>query len=69
MTDKLLNEREVSHMLGVSVYLLQKKRRTGNFIPFTKIGSAVRYFQKDVEAYLSKQRFDNTSQYDGGETC
>jgi len=63
---KLLNEKELSKILNVSVHFLQKKRRTGGLIPFRKIGSAVRYLRSDLENYLTQQRYDSTSEYSGG---
>lgn len=64
--EKLVNEKEVACILGVSVHFLQKMRRMGGFIPYRKISSSVRYSLKDVEYYLQTQSYTSTSQYKGG---
>lgn len=66
LNKELLNEREVAYLLDVSIHFLQKKRRTGGFIPFTKLSKSVRYARKDVEAYLEERRFNSTAEYGSG---
>ena len=61
-----LTEKEVAYILDVSVFFLQKKRRTGSFIPYVKIGRCVRYLKKDVYNWLEEQYYQSTSQYNGG---
>jgi len=50
---RLLNEREVSIILNVSVKLLQKQRGENSGIPYIKIGGCIRYKIEDVEKYLN----------------
>mgnify|MGYP000158358765 CR=1 FL=1 len=63
---KLITAKEVASMLGCSIHKLQKDRRQGSEIPYLKVGRSVRYRLSDIEAYLEKQRFTSTSQYENG---
>jgi len=62
----LLNEKQAAVLLGCSVYKLQRDRRIGSPIPYKKIGRSVRYWREDIEAYINKQTFASTSQYNKG---
>ena len=62
-TMTLLNEKQAASMLGLSVFTLQKARRTGGFIPFLKIKSAIRYDKADIDRYIESQKFRTTSEY------
>ena len=53
---ELLTVRQVSGLTGVSVNTLNQWRSQKLHLPWIKIGRAVRYLQKDVEAYLQKCR-------------
>lgn len=56
MTNKecvLLNEKDVASRLKLSPKTLRNKRSDPTFIPFIKIGSAVRYRLSDVEAFIA----------------
>ena len=53
---ELLTVRQVSGLTGVSVNTLNQWRSQKLHLPWIKIGRAVRYLRKDVEAYLQKCR-------------
>lgn len=48
-----LNPKEVYKEFGLSVSTLAKWRMKNKNIPFTKIGSAVKYKRSDIEAFLN----------------
>jgi len=58
---KLIDERELAELTGLSVRTIQKNRRTGSGIRFRKLGSAVRYAMCDVDAYLEASVRRSTS--------
>ena len=58
---RLVTERDASELLGVSVRTLQKWRLQGNGPRFVKLGHAVRYDVKDLEAYIESARRRSTS--------
>lgn len=53
---KLLSEREVAELLGLSMRTLQEHRFRGVGLRFIKLGRAVRYSLEDVEAYVAERR-------------
>lgn len=59
----LLNEKEVSELIGMSVHWLRRKRWSGGGIPFCKLGErgAVRYRPEDVEAFIVNKVRKSTS--------
>ena len=58
---RLVTERDAAELLGVSVRTLQKWRLQGNGPGFVKLGHAVRYDVKDLEAYIELARRRSTS--------
>lgn len=58
---RLVTERDASEILGVSMRTLQKWRLQGNGPRFVKLGHAVRYDVKDLEAYIECGRRRSTS--------
>lgn len=64
---RLVKEDVAAAALGCSVYKLQKDRRTGNSIPYVKIGRSVRYDIEVIEEHIRQHTFTSTSQY-GGKT-
>ena len=48
----LLNEREASELLSISLATLRRRRTEGRPPRFVKIGSSVRYRMEDVEAFI-----------------
>ncbi len=61
----LLNEQELSSVLNISIHTLQKQRRQGRGIRFTRIGRCIRYASKDILEYLEQNNFRSTSEYGG----
>ena len=59
--DKLLSEKEVAPIIGMSTSFLQHDRQRGGGIPFIKIGNSVRYRKSDIDAYLVSNLRRNTS--------
>ncbi len=54
MDVRLLSDREVARIIGVSRSTLQKARVYGTGVPFVRLGHLVRYRVEDVERYLNK---------------
>jgi len=62
MSHQLLNTTEAARILGVSKAFLERDRWAGARIPFIKIGDrAVRYRQKDLDAYIEQGIRTSTS--------
>lgn len=63
MRTKLLREKEVAEMIGMSVSWMRRKRLTGGGIPFIKMseGGAVRYEQGAVDTYKASRVRRSTS--------
>ena len=64
MIERLLNTKEVSKILGVTVKSLANSRYTGIGIqvPYQKIGRLIRYKESDLEKYLEANTFNNTGE-------
>ena len=64
MIERLLNTKEVSEILGVTVKSLANSRCTGIGIqvPYEKIGRLVRYKESDLEKYIEDNTFNNTGE-------
>lgn len=58
--EKLLTTDEVAQWLGIRRCTLEKARSTrlGDFPPYVRIGKAVRYQQKAVQAWLTSRTFN-----------
>lgn len=61
-SERLLSGKEAAGYLGISEQTLRIHRIKGGGINFVKIGGCVRYRKSDIEAYLQKRTFGNTSQ-------
>jgi excisionase family DNA binding protein len=59
---KMLKEQEAADRLGLSVKTLRQWRWAGKGPRFKKFGSAVRYSEADLAAYIESAARDNTSQ-------
>ena len=58
-TDRLLTEREAAEYLAVSPMTLRKWRCTRMVeVPYIKLGKAVRYQRKDLDAFLQDHRVE-----------
>lgn len=52
---RLLTPAQVAELTGLAVGTLAKLRLRGEGAPFIKLGSAVRYHEDDVQAWLAAQ--------------
>jgi len=52
--NRLLNEREVADLLGVSVATIRRRRLLKQPPTATKIGSSVRYKTSDIDEFLGQ---------------
>lgn len=53
--ERLLKQKEVAMLIGMSEAWLEQCRFRGCGIKYIKIGRSVRYRRSDVDAYLEKQ--------------
>jgi predicted DNA-binding transcriptional regulator AlpA len=56
MTDRLIDDRELSRRVGRARSTLQKDRVAGRGVPYVRLGALVRYRESDVESYLASLR-------------
>jgi predicted DNA-binding transcriptional regulator AlpA len=56
MTDRLIDDRELSRRTGRARSTLQKDRVAGRGVPYVRLGSLVRYRKSDLESYLASLR-------------
>ena len=61
-SDRLLTEHEAASMLGWSRKTLQQRRWRGVPPIYVKIGSSVRYLERDILAFIERGRFDREIQ-------
>ena len=65
-TPALVNETEAARILNLKVTTLRRWRWAGKpELPFTKIGAAVRYDPRDIEALIQAGRRTSTSGHRG----
>ena len=64
MIERLLNPKETSEILGVTVKSLANSRYTGIGIqvPYVKMGKLVRYEESVLEKYIDDHTFNYTSE-------
>ena len=64
MIERLLNTKEVSEILGITVKSLANSRYTGIGIqvPYIKIGKLVKYKESDLEKYIEANTFNHTGE-------
>lgn len=55
--------KELARVLGVSIKTLDKLRRTGDGIPWVRLGRRVIYPVDEVERFLSTKTYRSTSEY------
>ena len=60
---RLLREKEVAEIYGISVRTLQKWRCTGGGPPFVKANRSIRYRMEEIESYLDLNTHSTTSSY------
>jgi excisionase family DNA binding protein len=61
-TGRLLNEKEVAEILGISVRTLQSWRVKGGELKFIRLGRAVRYRQCDLDEFVQGNLNNSTSE-------
>ncbi len=64
MTDELLDTLTVARYAGLSPVTLRKWRMTGAGPRFVRLGRAVRYRRAELDAWLSRREFKNTTEAD-----
>jgi hypothetical protein len=62
-TSGLIDEARASLLLGLNPKTLRRWRWAGKGPPFCKIGGAVRYDPKDLDAFVQSSRKLSTSDY------
>jgi len=64
MIERLLNTKEVSEILGITVKSLANSRYTGIGIqvPYVKMGKSVRYKESALEKYIEDNTFNHTGE-------
>ena len=55
---RLLSEKQLAQEFGFNVKTLQKMRCEGGGPIFIKVGRAIKYDRRDVEAYLTGHKFE-----------
>lgn len=55
---QLINEKNLSKILGKSLQTLRNDRFLRRGVPYFKVGRSVRYSTDDVKNYLEKSRID-----------
>ena len=63
--EKLVPEKQLAKMIGMSVSWVRHKRMTGDGIPFIKIGRSVRYNPEVIANYLRQNMRLHTSDNGG----
>ncbi len=58
---RLLTQRQLAEMLGVTPRSLERWRETGDGPPFLRVGGLVRYTPADVSGWLETRRRTSTS--------
>jgi hypothetical protein len=66
---KFLTTKQAAEMTGFSVYWFERKRWTGNGIPFIKIGRSVRYKYLDILSFMEKHPTITSTSSNGGENA
>lgn len=58
---KLLNQKQVSEIIGLSEAWLERKRWEGGGIAYRKLGRCVRYDERDVTAWIESHGKRNST--------
>lgn len=67
VSERLMNEKEVSEAYGLSLATLRAWRFRGVGVVYYKIGRSVRYRASDIEAWLKESVRSSTSDPGSGE--
>lgn len=52
--DRLLNQKQVAELLGMSEAWLEMSRFKGTGLPYIKMGRAIRYRESDIHKYVEE---------------
>ncbi len=63
---RLLSQKEVAKMIGLSEAWLERKRWEGGGIPYRKLGRSVRYDEKDVINWIEAHGIRQSTSDAGG---
>jgi hypothetical protein len=63
LAETLCSGEKAAERLGISQRTLEKYRVTGGGPPFIKIGKSIRYRIGDLDSWIAKHEFPNTSAY------
>ena len=55
---KLVNEKDLSQLIGRSIQTLRNDRLLNRGIPYIRVGGSVRYSLTDVDRYLESHRVE-----------
>ncbi len=61
-TPKYINEKKVAAIMDCAVQTLRNKRFKGEGPPYSKIGRAVRYSERDVIQYMEARKVTPTGE-------
>lgn len=64
MTDELLDTDAMASYIGLSPVTLRKWRMTGDGPRFLRLGRAVRYRKKELDAFLAGREYATTTEAD-----
>jgi len=53
VTDRLIDDRELSRRIGRARSTLQKDRVAGRGIPYVRVGTLIRYRESDIATYIA----------------
>ena len=63
--DELLNVRQAAAFMTISVPTM-RRLQSERFVPFIKVGGSLRFLKRDLEAYITKQRYEPITWSDTG---
>jgi hypothetical protein len=58
MEERYLNEHETAEITGLSVFTLRNDRHLKRGLPYSKIGSCVRYSTRDIHEFMARHRIE-----------
>src|SRR4051794_6623074 len=67
--ERLINERQVADLVGVSLATVRRWRLRNRGPRYLKIGVGVRYFPRDVRAWLNAQPTGGDPDFELGPVC
>jgi len=64
--NNLLDERDLSQVLGRAVSSIQKDRLRGGGVPFIRVGRQIRYRRSDLDQWLAARPVHSSTSDTGG---